>query len=392
MTENTKERPFLLQGSEAPILRIVDGGDNTLLCAGCESSVLVKGYKPECLVGIGLQCIKCGHITWTPSLPPGETFHFQIVTLGSTGRYLIGSTIQQNANVTITCDQELAMENAESRPRPAEAEPLNLSQDGLGALATELDLLSGGRFGPCLLSAERAIAHGQRYFRENPLAWAIRYLLRQLERGHLEAHEDSLVALGLISGYRHILSRWRHHPHFSYLAQELCSHFHHTFSQLIAASYLSDHGNKIAFSLATQGAGRVADLYVRLSAVEMLNLEVKAPEAIEWPNDLCQRSKMKEIVKKCLSKARGQISTSKPGILIIASSCITQGFFENFEKAIQTTLRINGARRPGIAAVALVGLNKLSLRTGPNSIDFSESYKVIIAKNSHYLKDNPIRP
>lgn len=392
MTENTEERPILIQGSEAPILRIVDGGDNTLLCVGCDSSVLVEGFRPECLVGIGLQCIKCGHITWTPSLPQGETFHFKVVTLGSTGKYLIGSTVQQNANVTCTCDQELAMESAETHPRPAETGSLDVSQDGLGALATELDLLSGGRFTPCLESAERALSHGQRYFRENPLAWAIRYLSRQLDNGTLQMHEDTLVAIGLIEGYRHVLSRWRHHAHFSYLAQELCSSFHHTLSQLIAASYLSDHGNKIAFNPPMPGAGRSADLYVRLSATEKLHLEVKAPEAIEWPNELDGRPKMKRIVEKCLSGARGQIGTSNPGVLIIASSCIKGGFFEDFEKAIHTTLRNNGTRHRGVAAVAMVGLSELSFQTtGSNSSDFSVVYRVVIAKNPHYIEDNPVQ-
>ncbi len=392
MTNNTEERPTLIQGCDAPILRIVDGGDNTLLCAECDGSVLVEGYRPECLVGIWLQCNKCGHITSTPSLPPGETFHFKIVPLESTRRYWIRSTIEQHASVTLTCDQELAMESAETRPRPAETESTELSQDSLGALATKLDVLSGGCFTPYLESAERSIAHGERYFSENPLAWAIRYLLPKLDNGTLKEDEDTLVALALIAGYKEVLSRWLHHPHFPHLARELCSSFHHTLSKLIAANYLNECGNIIAHNLLAPDAGRSADLYVRFSAIKKFHLEVKAPEAIEWPNKLDQRSEMEIVVEKCLLNARGQIGTSNPGVLIIGSSCITRGFFENFDNAIHSTLQNKGTGHRGVAAVALVGLNEKPFqRTGTNSPDFSQCYRVVIAKNPYYFEDNPIQ-
>ena len=98
---------------------------------------------------------------------------------------------------------------------------------------------------------------------------------------------------------------------------------------------------------------------MRLSATEKLYLEVKGPEAVEWPNVLDKQSKMKETVEKCLSKARGQIGTSKPGVLVIGASCITRGFFKNFDNAIRTTLRNSGTRHRGVAAVAMVGLDEL---------------------------------
>jgi len=311
-----------------------------------------------------------------------------------TGRRLICPTIEQPADVTLTCDQERAIESVETRPRPAETGSTELSQASLGALATELDVLSGGRFTPYLESAERAIARGERYFPRNPLAWAIRYLLRQLDHGTLQEDEDTLVALALITGYKHVLSRWLHHPHFPHLARELCSSFHHTLSQLIAASYLEDLGNRIAHNPPAPDAGPSADLYVRLSATKKFRLEVKTPKAIEWPNKLDQRSEMEIVVEKRLSKAkkRGQISTSNPGVLIIGSSCITRGFFEDFDNAIHTTLQNYGTRYRGVAAVALVGLNELSLeRIGSNSAGFSAAYRVVIAKNPYYFEDNPIR-
>lgn len=383
--------PLLIQGSAAPIIKIDDGTGDKLTCSGCAESVLVEGYRPECLIGIGFECWRCKHVTWTPELPAGEVLHAHVVTLGATGRFLIGSTVTQSSRVTFTTDHQIARESGLASPRPPARSNLELSVEGLDAVGSELDLLSGGRFNSHLMSADRALARGVRYFRENPLAWALRYLNRQLVGGSLHMSDDTLMAIGIVQSYRNVFSRWRHHARAPFLAIEFCANFHHTIYQLIAASYLSDHGNRIAVNPPTQGGGRSADLYVRISAGERLHLEVKAPESLEWPNTLDSRFRMKKLVETMLARSRGQIGRSNPGVLIVGSSCISPGFFDRFGQAIRSTLRSKGDKYTRVAAIQLVGVDSLSLRpTRASTFDFQASYRSQAWKNPHYFQENPL--
>jgi len=293
--------------------------------------------------------------------------------------------------VTFTTDHQIERERGLAAPRPAPKSNFELSIEGLDAVASELDLLSSGRFNSHLMSADRALARGARYFGENPLAWALRYLNRQLVGGSMRMSEDTLMAIGIVQSFQNVFSRWRQHARASYLAIEFCGNFHHTISQLIAASYLSDHGNRIAINAPVHGGGRSADLYVRISARERLHLEVKAPKSLEWPNTVDSRSEMKKLVEKLLAGAQGQIGTSTPGVLIIGSSCISPGFFDRFGQAIRSTLRSKGDKFRGVAAINLVGLDSLSLHpTRASTFDFQASYRSEAWKNPHYFQDNPL--
>lgn len=392
-----KERPVLVQATEGPILRYLDRGQSILRCSGCDGSVLVEGYKEECLVGIGLECSKCGHITWTPSRPQGEIFPLKPIVLTSGRKYRIESTLEVASMVAIISDREAALERAEMAPKSAQKERLELSPRALDTMAAELNQLSDNRFKDSLASAERAIDGGQRYFRKSPLAWALTYVSRQLDKGVLRAaEEDTRVALGLIICYTNVLHNWRNHPHIQQLAKELCAHFHHTLAQLIAADYLHGLGNRITFN--PPGAAPSADLYVRLTVQKRLYLEVKAPRDIEWPNRISHHSEMKRIVQKCLSDAKKQINSNKPEILIISSSNIAPNFTTNFATSIQSMLNSSGFKHKAVAAVAI--LNILDsfyldfLRSNGFSHSFEFNYDLIsmihCLKNPYYFEENPI--
>jgi hypothetical protein len=375
-------RPILIQGSEAPI--IIRDNDNCppLLCKGCNNSVLVENYLPACLVGVGLQCFKCGHVTWTPSMPPGEVFPARVVTLGDKGKFLIGSSIKNTKDVVITCNQELASVLSGTEPRSRSSDNFDLTVDNLDKISIELNILSGGNFEKLLQSAKRAVNGGSKYFRENPLAWAIESLKRQLNNNLLRMNESTLVAIGLIQGYRDIIERWQDHVHISHIAQELCASFNHTLVQFVAASYLSEHGNKVAVNPPDPSKrGRSADLYIRTSASEKLFFEVKAPKAVEWPNEPETFGKMKKIVEGCLSKSRGQLGTKNPGIIIIGTTCLSPGFLNSFQSAVKKVIKDKGRNHSGVAGVCIVGLTEVMLkRKVPLPMNLSTSFSVMIEK------------
>ncbi len=388
MTGITAERPTLVQGSEAPIV-IRDGEKlSPLLCEGCDDSVLIENYLAECFVGIGLQCFKCQHITITPSLPEGEVFPQRPITLGSKGKYLVGSSVFNSKDVVVTCDQELEVSSKLTAPKKVTEGNLELSVESLNQISAELNLLSGGRFNKYIASAKRSIDGKSPYFRKNPLAWSIEMLKNQLEKNELTMNKQTLVALGFLQGYLGLLERWKEHVHFPILINEICAYFYHSLIQLVAASYITDAGNRIAFNIAGEKDGeRTADLYIRISGSEKLFLEVKGPEALEWTNTELTLGRMKKVIEKCLSSSRGQIDIDKPGILIIGATCLNRDFLEQFESTVKKVLRNKGKLYPAVAAVSIVGLKEISAH-GQHSI--STSFHISMNINDHYYKDNPI--
>ena len=393
MDKYSEDRPALVQGSEAPI--VIREGEvlPPLICEDCKESVLVENYLADCFVGIGLQCFKCKHITWTPSLPKGEIFPQKTLTLGREGRFLIGSSVVNSKDVVMTCDQELDDAKSHTSPKSPTTKNLDLSVDNLELLMTELDVLSGGRFNKYLQSATRSMTHGGAYFRENPLAWSLVLLKEQLTKNELKINNPTLVALGFLQGYRDVLERWRDHIHFPILAQEFCAYFYHTLIQLVIASYLTDHGNLIAINVAGEKEGvRNADLYVRLSGSERLFIEIKSPEAFEWITPDTKLGEMKKVVEKCLSKSRGQIDMNNPGILVIGSTCLENGFLANLEKVSRSVLQAKGRSYKAIAGIATVGLQNVSLESNENNGGkVSTAFNIGIVTNKYFYKDNPIR-
>lgn len=392
MAEISELRPVMIQGSDAPIV-IREGEDlPNLICEDCQDSVLVENYLEECFVGIGLQCHKCGHTTWTPSLPEGEIFPKTTLSMGKDGKFLIGSSVVNKKDVVITCDQEIEKAKKLTAPQASNSSELELSIESLDTLTVELDVLSGGRFNKYILSAQRSIAHKSDYFSENPLAWAIEFLKMQLKNNELKMDNSTLVALGFLQAYRDVASRWSKHIHYQVLAYEMCSYFYHTLLQLIAASYLEDHGNSIAINLAGKKDGeRTADLYVRLSGSEKLYIEVKGPEALEWTRSEITPGKMKKSVEKCLSNSRGQIDNNNPGILVIGTTCLEESFLYEFGKTVEKVLKSKGKEYPAVAGIAVIGLKEVSAnRFGQSKARISTSFEVSIHANRKYFHENPI--
>jgi hypothetical protein len=388
MTEIIDERPTLVQGSEAPI--VIREGDklSPLICEGCNDSVLIENYLAECFVGIGFECFKCQHITMTPSLPAGEIFPQMPVSLGRKGKYLIGSSVVNRKDAVMTCDQELEASSKLTDPKKVIESNFELSLENLDKISDELNLLSAGRFNKYIASAKRSINHKSPYFRENPLAWSIEMLRKQLENNELTMSKQTLVALGFLQGYRDVFERWKDHIHFPILITEICAYFYHSLIQLIVASYLKDAGNRIAINIAGEEDGeRTADLYIRISGSEKLFLEVKGPEALEWTNTELKTGKMKKVVEKCLSNSRGQIDIDKPGVLIIGATCLNTGFLEEFENTVQKVLKTKGKLYPAITGICVVGLKEISA-SGGRSI--STSFNISMNINDHYYQDNPI--
>lgn len=340
------KRPILVQGSSSPLVIRIGGSEHDLFCEGCNESVLIESYLETCFVGIGLKCFKCSHITWTAPLPEGDVLPKATINLGDKGEYFLTSPIKNEKNIVITCDQEIA--KSFSPTKEVGEDLYKITIDNLDRIAVELDVLSQGNFKKYLDSAERSIAHGNVYYRENLLAWSIKFLRNKIVKGSEIKGRDALVAISMVHAYQNVLHRWRKHAHFSVLAKELCSYFYHSLIQLVAASYLSDAGNSITLNMTSDIAGeRAADLYIKTSASEKFYIEVKAPITLEWTEDEIGLGRIKKAILKSLSKSRGQIDEEKPGILIIGTSCLSRDFLGDLEKIAKKVIKDKGRSYAG---------------------------------------------
>jgi hypothetical protein len=384
------DRPVLVQGSDAALIRVTNGGDGAFLCGAC-GHLLIHGYHPECAVGIDIECYRCKHVTRTPGRRAGVRLHPQLVRLGNDGRYFVGSTIEQPVDVMLICEHEIAAERAEMGASEPESTSLELSERGLALLVRHLDLLSGGMLTPRLRSAERAFATGNRNFRENELAWAVTVLRERLGQKTLHFDRSALMATMFINTTSHLLGRWRNHPTIARRALELCTDFRHALTLMIAATYLEEHGNAISFNPA--GSQPSPDLFIRTRAAERLYLEVKAPEALAWPNVGATRSQLRSVVERCLRKARAQIGSRRPGILVIGSSCVEPlNIVSNLERAVRAVFRAKGADHRGIAAITIVAAESHSSQLiTARELSLSSSFRVTPIKNPHYFRPNPLR-
>ena len=320
-------------------------------------------------------------------------FPQRTITLGDKGHYLIGSTVFNRKDVVMTCDQEINDATKHTSPSSRTSGNIELSIDNLDTIAEELNILSGGRFKKHLDSARRSLNHGNSYFRKNPLAWSIDFLKDQLASNTLTMNKQTLVALGFLQSYQDVLLRWRNHAYFPVLAKEICAYFYHSLVQLIIASYLSDHGNKIAVNLADdENSERSADLYIRLSGSEKLFIEVKGPELFDWTNSEVSRRKIKKAVEKCLSKSRGQIDLNNPGILVIGATCLDRSFLPSLQKEVKSVLRNKGRNYKAVAGISIVGLTEVSAQSNPvTGSKVSTAFNVNIIENEFYFEENPIR-
>jgi hypothetical protein len=384
--EETPSPSILVQAGDAPVFNVVDGGDDVLVCEGCSQSVLVRGYLSECFVGVQFQCYGCGHVTKTPSLPAAGQLPHRMMNVGFAGRIFL-NTIDVDRDTTWASHQEI--EAAEARIRPkGNGEPLDFSVPGLQALAAQLDVVSGGRFKPKIASADRSLDHGREHFAEHPLAWAICYLIRQQKKGAIDfSREHTIFALGLVSYYGEMRRRWESHPLFPIVSIDLCGEFRHTMAMLFAALRITEFGNRVGIVQKDSASGPTADLYVQLRTNKRLYIEVKTPDALEWPKCPGTQHEIEKVVAATVKKIRKtkQIGLDRPGVLVIGSTAGATNMEAALQGAIRDELRLRGSGIPGIAGIIGVGFSRMKVSQLPDRLNLHAELFTFVEENPSYF-------
>lgn len=338
--------PTCIQGSQAPMFH-GEGADRLKCQCG---HVLIEGYKPRQYAGIGFECVNCKSLTLSESWPIGEPLPRTIVTLGRSGRFLLGSTVDVKGKAGFTCDQEIERVGRETKVRPPANVPFDLSLDALQQLESEINLLSAGELDKAIRSAERAHASGNVNFLNSPPAWAICHMKSCVESATINLDDErTLAALTFLQLAKHLIERWEHHPLFALMSKALVLEYPHAITQLIAAAYLSEHGNPIGFNDPARFEGQSPDLFINANVFETISLEVKAPRELQWPNPCPSLSTMETLLVKQLQKASKQITGELGGVVIIGTSWasregeqVFQQALENLDKRKKISSRIAG--------------------------------------------------
>lgn len=382
ITLEPEERPAVVQGSLAPLFR--GAGAENLQCS-C-GHTLVEGYLSRQYIGIGFICYCCKALSMSDPWPAGEPLPKQIVTLGRSGRYLLGSTVDVTGKAGFTCDQEIERVQRETGVRSPENKHLQLSTDGLSWFQDRLNAASGGEMDRCVQSSMRARAGGNQKYLKSPPAWAITHLRSCLANGKLDLDDQAdRAALAYIQILDHLIARWQHHPLFSLMSKGMVLEYPHTVTQLIAASYLADHGNDIGFTDLADLEGRSPDLFINFNCFERVSIEIKAPAELQWPNECPSASRLEKIVLKQLQKAKGQLTGELGGVVVLGASWPSKGAEQSFEAVVVDLVRRGkvSSRISGVVGVCLY-LAEGQVAVGNGKINSEFSAQVFVCPNSRF--------
>jgi hypothetical protein len=388
--KDVEELLYCIQGSAMPAFRGVIDTDNRLQCAAGCGQVLIDNYVEDCYVSVGIQCFKCGQITRTPCLPLGEVFATPTVSLGSKGRYLLGSTVSVPPGVVLTCDQEIEREIAATAPRVCST-GFTISEDGIKRLVSVYDEIIGGKFQQQKTIVERLSLASVKTF---PFTWAISHLEKCLRSGIVDIrYANTLTALMWLNMFSHVVETWQHHPRFNLVAKDLGKpkSFLHTSAQLITAAYLYHAGNRVGLSLEDNQGVPNPDLYIRSAPHGKVFLEVKAPEALQWGDSVdVSEGTIQKAVKDCIKRSSYQINRAHRGVLVISSSLLSNSFPALIEKCARQTLKLKGRDHRGLAAVACLSPSNVAIDGPSGDMRFACEFSFGVAINEHFDGDNPI--
>src|SRR5579872_6914390 len=182
------DAPHFIQVGDTPVFSGAGNGD--LICQ-CGNAFLIKGYDPRSYLGIRIKCYRCGAVTTTPGLPPGEILPQGVVAIEPRETPMV--TTSDVSPGTVLADQaDVAGAYALTRPRNPPTDRLTLAPAILEATAAEYDRLTGGRLAAHCAATPAAMESEQGDY---PFAWSLLRLREQLRHAGwswMEHNDDAM--------------------------------------------------------------------------------------------------------------------------------------------------------------------------------------------------------
>lgn len=354
---------MFIQGSAAPIF--VGGGGIDLRCTTCDH-LLAQGFHPRALIAVSLRCFNCHEITKTAAWSSDEPLPLLLLSGGKDAEaaYLIGATVQLSDRAAIASQEEIDRIDLLTRVRPDLNVEFQLTPDGL----TELEGWFGANltgFKGAMGKARRARAVGNKEHRNCMLAWSLLHLQERLAAMRLSVGGEDGAAIACLQLSSHLIRRWQHHPLFTAISSGIVHEYPHAITQLVAATWLSDAGNRIGFTKIPD-AGRSPDMFVNRGPDVQISIEVKAPPELQWPHRLPDAGGLAKTIHRQLKNARDQISADHGGFVVLGASSHDQFAMIAIRTAINELIRRRQLSTRLAGVLVIVGGQSIAARPGLN--------------------------
>ncbi len=343
--------PHFVQVGSDPAL-ICDGAED--LACGCGQPILIKGFRPERLIAIGVQCAACGQVTSTPDLPSGAQPAGNVVLLDRNAQLMTNPGVMP-AGVTFIDRAAAARIEAPFRPRRPSGDPVTLSPALLREVGEAYNDLTNGAFAAHTEALMPLYWTGVRTF---PLAWSCLHLQAWLAdpRAPLLGPTETTVAACHLGAFRQFLAVWGAHPMFREIAALAAgSGFGlHDLAVFAAAAAVFESGSRIGMTTDPDGTPRLRGWAVQ-TADQTLALETVAFPRFAWPDGKpWSAASIRTALNDAVAGARGRINARHPGILVLSVGLVPDAFDKAMLEGIERFFRALGRTNPGLAALATI--------------------------------------
>jgi hypothetical protein len=341
-----------VQGGEAPIL--IGAGTGTLACT-C-GNTLATGYDPDRVLGIGIQCARCGTVTATAPLPEGiMPTASAIIAEPSPEPRTTSMTVPRG--VSVIGRTEMDRLQALFRPLTPADNVYQMSPERVDAAAAAYERHVG--------AALPAIAPEQPFqgLQEHALGWAVGHLRAQMRDPSWNGIQDNATATAALhlSGFLHFVATWSHHPLFPAMAATAADHgcSLHGLAPFAAAHCLTMMGNRIIFPPPEGYPGRIESFGLFTGPTSGVTVHTDVFDRFEFPfGEPWDHPSLLGAVKAAIERAQGKINVRNPGLLLLSPGSALGGFDGALNKALESAMFSLGRKNRGLMAVAAIVLRQ----------------------------------
>lgn len=306
---------------DVPVVVWVTGLGEDAVCPSCRQSTLLRNVPPDSAFDFAVRCARCGAVSEAPAFPPGR---------GLSGmRYVVppGENPSANAEAAygVVVIGQPGVDGRELETRYGFNPPGTKRELGPAGIQETIEE-ARSVFADILPALERRHERGASPTHRLPqLVATLEENLAEVEAGGREINVLAAVELHAASFF---VGRWSRDPSLPRLLQESTSAttFDHNVLLLALASVLEDAG--LGPELVVPENGRSPDLRLRVGAHTVVELDVKAPVALQRrPYEGVPPREARSIIDAAITDSRGQFATT--ALLVVAGAFWASDFDEH---------------------------------------------------------------
>ena len=373
-----------VQGGDEPVLAGV--GSGTLSCS-CGHTLAV-GYDADRVLGVGIQCARCGTVTTTlpmaeGALPPSAV----LIAPPSTEPRTVPMTVAQG--ITVIGQAEMDRLSALFRPVTPTDNTYRITPERLDEAATVYQRHVGDPLPPVALNPNEPF----RGLRDHALGWAVEHLRVETRDPAWAGIRNDVTATAAlhVAGFLHFVATWSHHPLFPAMAATAadrgCSL--HGLAPFAAAHSLNMMGNRLIFPPPLGYPGRVEGFALLTGSANALPVHVDIFDRFEFPfGQRWDHANLRTTVSVAIEAVQGRINLRNPGILLLSPGAALGGYDAALHQAIEATMLSLGRKNRGLMAAGSILLRQQPT-TDPAAVRFG--YGLLPVANRRYQGEAQIQ-